>query len=196
MGLPRLLISSFLISLTVAAICPAAERWRFIMTCDSRGDVLTGVNEPILSRDWPARCPVRTRIFLIYPGDLVYGARLSPERFERQLWQWVRCHEARLRRRDSGVRVPRQSRGRRYVGRRAEPVAQSRMTTTPCGGSTSSATPSPAQQELPDNGPADARHMSYSVRSQERADRRGGSVRRDQAPARPSGGSDVARFRN
>ena len=77
MGFPRLLISGLLISLTATVACPAAQRWRFVMTCDSRGDLLTGVNELILSEI--AREVLRQNAdLIIYPGDLVYGVEWAP----------------------------------------------------------------------------------------------------------------------
>jgi hypothetical protein len=145
----------------LAAVCPAAERWRFIMTCDSRGDLVTGVNEPILSEI--AREIVRQDVdFLIYPGDLVYGARLSPSLFESYLWRWVRAMKPVY---DAGIPVY-VCRGNHEVGDMwdAEP----------------NQLPNPKDnyslrwlhvfgnrdypdRKLPDNGPANARHMSYSV---------------------------------
>ncbi len=73
----------------VASVAQAGPRWRFAVTCDSRG-VTTGVNEAVLSElaGEIARSGVD---FFIYPGDLVYGARIPPELFERQLWDWVRA---------------------------------------------------------------------------------------------------------
>jgi len=160
-GLPRLLIPGLSIVLAAAAVCPAAERWRFVVTCDSRGSLLTGVNEPILSEI--AREIVRQNPdFLIYPGDLVYGARLAPKTFENYLWMWVRAMKPVY---DAGIPVY-VCRGNHEVGDMwdAEP----------------NQSPNPAdnyslrwrnvfgnlaypQQRLPDNGPADAKYMSYSV---------------------------------
>ncbi len=74
----------------VAASSVRAEtRWRFAMTCDSRG-VVTGVNEPVLS-ELAREIAQRGVDFLVYPGDLVYGARIPPELFESYLWDWVRA---------------------------------------------------------------------------------------------------------
>jgi hypothetical protein len=58
------------------------------MTCDSRGGFASGINEPILAEmadeilRWNAE-------LVIFPGDLVYGGRVSPAWFEEQLWAWV-----------------------------------------------------------------------------------------------------------
>lgn len=68
-------------------VASGAERWRFIVTCDSR-DALSGVNESVLAE--LADEIVRHRVdFVLYPGDLVHGIRVSPQQFERQLWTWV-----------------------------------------------------------------------------------------------------------
>jgi 3',5'-cyclic AMP phosphodiesterase CpdA len=70
-----------------ATAASGAERWRFIVTCDSR-QALTGVNEPVLAE--LASEVVRHRAdFLLYPGDLVHGVRATPNQFEQQLWTWV-----------------------------------------------------------------------------------------------------------
>lgn len=80
-------LSVLLCGLLVASATRGAERWRFIVTCDSR-DALTGVNEPVLAE--LASEIVRHHVdFVLYPGDLVHGVRVTPEQFERQLWNWV-----------------------------------------------------------------------------------------------------------
>ena len=162
MGFSRLLIPSVLIGLAVAVICPAAERWRFIVTCDSRGDVLTGVNEAVLSEI--AREVVRQDAdFLVYPGDLVYGARLAPERFETQLWNWVRVVQPVYR---AGIPVY-VCRGNHEVGdmwdaepnQPPDPMDNYSLRWLDVFGN-----PDYPNQILPDNGPADAGYMSYAVR--------------------------------
>lgn len=158
---PSRLIPSLLIALVVGAACPAQSRWRFIVTCDSRGSFGAYVNEKILAEI--AREVVRQAPdFLLYPGDLVYGARLAPSLFENNLWTWVRTMQPVY---DAGIPVY-VCRGNHEVGDMwdAEPNQP----------------PNPKdnyslrwlhvfgnddypQQKLPDNGPADARYMSYSV---------------------------------
>ncbi len=83
-GLLHILILACIAAVSVAH---ADEHWRFAMTCDSRGTG-TGINEPVLSElaGEIARSGVD---FFIYPGDLVYGARIPADLFESQLWDWV-----------------------------------------------------------------------------------------------------------
>ncbi|MBN1360811.1 MAG: metallophosphoesterase [Sedimentisphaerales bacterium] len=72
-----------------ASPASVAGPWRFAVTCDSRGTT-GGINEPVLSE--LAHEIVRSGAeFFIYPGDLVYGARVPPALFESQLWDWVRA---------------------------------------------------------------------------------------------------------
>jgi hypothetical protein len=75
--------------IAVASTTQAAERWRFVVTCDSRGTV-TSLNEPVLS-ELAGEIARSGADFMVYPGDLVYGARIPPELFESQLWEWVRA---------------------------------------------------------------------------------------------------------
>jgi hypothetical protein len=150
-----------LVVFAAAVICPAAQRWRFVMTCDSRGDLLTGVNERVLSEI--AREIVRQDVdFLIYPGDLVYGARLNPSTFESFLWKWVRAMQPVY---DAGIPVY-VCRGNHEVGdmwdaepnQMPNPKNNYSLRWLNVFGS-----PEYPAQKLPDNGPADARYMSYSV---------------------------------
>ncbi len=139
----------------------AAEPWRFIITCDSRGSLATGVNDPILAEmvqetlRWNAE-------FLVFAGDLVYGAGIPPDQFETQLWNWVKVVRPLY---DAGVGVY-VCRGNHEVGDmwRAEPNEP----------------PDPKDNyalrwlnvfgsdqhpelKLPDNGPAGEKYMSYAV---------------------------------
>jgi len=160
-GLPRPWIPSLLIALAVAAVCPAAERWRFIMTCDSRGDVVSGVNEQILSEI--AHETVRQDVdFIIYPGDLVYGARLKPSHFESNLWRWIQAMRPVY---DAGIPVY-VCRGNHEVGDMWD--AEPNQLPNPKDNYSLRwlhvfGNPELSDQKLPDNGPANARHMSYSV---------------------------------
>ncbi|MEN6426300.1 MAG: metallophosphoesterase [Phycisphaerales bacterium] len=162
MSFSRLSIPSLLICLAATVICPATERWRFIVTCDSRSDVLTSVNQAILSEI--ASEIVRQDVdFLLYPGDLVYGGRIGPERFENQLWTWVRIMKPVY---DAGIPVY-VCRGNHEVGdmwdaepgQLPDPNDNYSLRWLDVFGN-----PERPSQILPDNGPSDARYMSYSVR--------------------------------
>ncbi len=150
------------------AICPAgagrvsaAEPWRFIITCDSRGGFATGVNDPILAEmvretlAWNAE-------FLVFAGDLVYGAGIPPDQFETQLWNWVKIVRP-LYNAGVGVYV---CRGNHEVGDmwRAEPNEPPNPKDNYAlrwlnvfGSDTHS------ELKLPDNGPAGEKYMSYAV---------------------------------
>lgn len=161
MGFSRLLALSLSIFLAAAAICPAGQRWRFIATCDSRGDVLTGVNEPIL-REIAHEIVRQNADFLIYPGDLVYGARLAANSFESYLWRWVRAMKPVY---DAGIPVY-VCRGNHEVGDMWD--AEPNQWPNPADNYSLRwrhvfGNPDFPRQILPDNGPADARYMSYSV---------------------------------
>jgi hypothetical protein len=139
----------------------AAERWRFIMTCDSRGSYITGINEQILPE--LVNEVLRSDVdFIVLPGDLVYGARVGPEWFEEQLWNWVRAMEPVY---EAGIGV--------YVGRGNHEIGD--MWDAEPGQA-----PDPFDNyamrwlnvfgsdehpglRLPDNGPAGEKYMSYSV---------------------------------
>src|SRR4030042_490462 len=77
------------ICLAGTATLSAAERWRFIMTCDSRGSGATGINDRIL-REMTGEILRSNVDFVLFSGALVFGARIGAERFESQLWNWVR----------------------------------------------------------------------------------------------------------
>ncbi len=82
-------ISALVVCLAGAVSVSAAEPWRFVITCDSRGGLATGLNDRILAEmvqetlAWNAE-------FLVFAGDLVYGAGIPPDEFEAQLWNWVK----------------------------------------------------------------------------------------------------------
>jgi hypothetical protein len=83
----------FLIWVTLAGLAGVVHasqtnRWSFIITCDSRGSLPSGVNDVVLSEQ--VREILRWNVdFVIYAGDLVYGAGVPPAQFETQLWHWV-----------------------------------------------------------------------------------------------------------
>lgn len=161
MRFARQVILSLAIVLSLAAVCPAASQWRFVVTCDSRGDLLTGVNEPIL-REIAHEILRQRADFLLYPGDLVYGARQKPAAFESQLWKWIRCMRPVY---DAGIPVY-VCRGNHEVGDMwdAEPnqppnfVDNYSLRWLHVFGNLEY-----PEQMLPDNGPPGARYMSYSV---------------------------------
>ena len=80
MNRANLFLCALLVCLAGVVNASAAERWRFIITCDSRGSVLTGINDAILSE--MVRETLRSDVdFLIFAGDLVYGAGGSARSF-------------------------------------------------------------------------------------------------------------------
>jgi hypothetical protein len=139
----------------------AAEPWRFIITCDSRGSPATGVNDPILAEmvretlAWNAE-------FLVFAGDLVYGAGVSPEEFETELWNWVKVMRPLY---DAGVGVY-VCRGNHEIGDmwRAEPneppdpVDNYALRWLNVFGSDQH-----PELKLPDDGPPGEEYMAYTV---------------------------------
>jgi hypothetical protein len=100
--------------------------------------------------------------FMIYPGDLVYGAQISPELFESQLWDWVRAmrpvYEARI-----PVYI---CRGNHEVGdmwnaecgRHPDPFDNYGLRWLRVFGDVGN-----PELMLPDNGPPGEEHMTYAV---------------------------------
>jgi len=142
------------------AVGSAAERWRFIMTCDSRGGASTGINEQIVAelvqeiQRWNAD-------FVLFPGDLVYGARIGAQRFESQLRSWVNAMEPIY---DAGIAVY-VCRGNHEVGDMwdAEPGQPPPLDNYAIRWLNVFGNDDYPGPRLPDNGPADEKHMSYSV---------------------------------
>jgi hypothetical protein len=100
MSVSRFLVSVLCFSVALGSGGLAAERWRFIMTADSRGGV-AGVNEQVVS-ELAGEILKHGVDLVIVAGDLVYGARVGAERFEEQLWNWVRAMQPVY---DAGVDV-------------------------------------------------------------------------------------------
>ena len=155
------LLCVLLICLAGVVNASAAERWRFIITCDSRGSVLAGVNNAILSE--MARETLRSNAdFLIFAGDLVYGAGVPPDVFERQLWTWVTVMRPVY---DAGVGVY-VCRGNHEQGdtwytdpnEPPDPVDNYALRWLNVFGSDKH-----PELKLPDNGPAGEKYMSYAV---------------------------------
>jgi hypothetical protein len=139
----------------------ATESWRFAVVGDSRGVSITGVNEKVLSelvREL-LQCDID---LLVFPGDLVGGAGVSPRLFGEQLWNWVRVMQPLY---DAGIGV--------YVCRGNHEISDMWYTLP-------GELPDPAdnygrrwlevfgdddypQYRLPGNGPDGEKHMSYSV---------------------------------
>lgn len=150
-----------LLFLAGAANTSAAERWRFIMMCDSRSSSATGLNEPIV-RELVGEILRSDVDLVIFAGDLVQGLGTSAARFETGLWNWVRALEPVY---EAGIGVY-PCRGNHEVGD---------MWSAPPG-----QLPNPQDnfalrwlkvfgnsdvphRKLPDNGPPDERYMSYTV---------------------------------
>jgi hypothetical protein len=139
----------------------AAEPWRFVMTCDSRGDLLTGINREALA-EMVSEIVRWNADFVIFPGDLVYGARVTPARFEEQLWNWVQAVGPLY---DAGIGVY-PCRGNHEVGDAwdidwgvlPDPVDNYSRRWLNVFGSEEH-----PELRLPDNGPANARYMSYAL---------------------------------
>jgi hypothetical protein len=157
----RGLASVLLICTAGAVSASAAEPWRFIITCDSRGGSATGINAPIL-REMVQETLRWNAEFLVFAGDLVYGAGVPPDRFETQLWNWVAVVRP-LYDTGTGVYV---CRGNHEVGDmwRAEPNEPPNPTDNYAlrwlnvFGSDEH-----PELKLPDNGPPGEKYMSYAV---------------------------------
>ena len=83
----RLLLAAFLVA-TFSDACRAWEPWRFIATCDSRGQD-NGIEKTILG-EFVAEIVGSEVDFVLFPGDLVTGyLAAGPGAFEAQLRAWV-----------------------------------------------------------------------------------------------------------
>lgn len=159
----RLLFSilAWWLGLAGAVHAAQAERWRFIITCDTRGGLTTGINDPIVAE--MVREIVRSNVdFVLFAGDLVYGAGVPPARFEQQLWNWTAAMKPV---RDAGIPL--------YVCRGNHEQGDTWYTDPnlppdPCDNYAlrwlkvfgSDQYP---QWRLPDNGPAGEKYMTYAV---------------------------------
>lgn len=159
----RAKLLTFALSLVIVGVSASAgeDRWRFIMTCDSRGSSVTGVNELVLSElvEEILRHDVK---FVMFPGDLVYGARVGTERFEEQLWHWVAVMEPVY---EAGIAVH-VCRGNHEVGDMWDALPSELPDPTDNYGLRwlnvfgNDAHPT---VQLPGNGPAGERYMTYSA---------------------------------
>ena len=157
----RLFVSTIMVCLIGVPVCLAGGSWRFVVMGDSRGGSVTGVNEKelaelvddILQRDID---------FVLFPGDLVFGAGVGLTAFEKQLWDWIRVMRPLY---DAGIRV--------YVCRGNHEIGDMWYALP-------GELPDPADNcaqrwlsvfgndeyplyRLPDNGPDGEKYMSYSV---------------------------------
>ena len=160
----RAKFSTFALSLVIVgvSVSAGADRWRFIMTCDSRGSFATGVNETVMGElvDEILQLDVQ---FVMFPGDLVYGARVGLERFEEQLWHWVEVMEPVY---EAGIAVY-VCRGNHEVGdmwdvwpgEQPNPVDNYALGWLNVFGSEAH-----PDLRLPGNGPAGEEYMTYSAR--------------------------------
>jgi len=139
------------------------EPWKFIVTCDSRGNVY-GINPFILS-ELAAEIKSQCVDLVLFPGDLVSGYQaIDPDEFESYLSAWVEIMEPVY---DAGIAVY-VGRGNHelgdvwsaypYPGTSPDPNDNNMLRWLNVFGSNSY-----PKQKLPDNGPADEKFMTYSV---------------------------------
>jgi hypothetical protein len=147
------------LALTLSA-ASAGEPWRFIVAGDSQGS-FGGVNAPIFS-DLVGEILRQDVDFVLFTGDLVVGERANFDRFEAQLWEWVRIMQPVY---DAGIGVY-ACRGNHEVRDMWGAVAG----TMPNPGDNGAlrwlsvfGNPEHPQLLLPDNGPLDERHMTYAA---------------------------------
>ena len=155
------LILIVLVSLAGVVNASPTERWNFVITCDSRGALGTGINDVILSE--MVREILRSNAeFVIFAGDLVYGAGVPPAQFETQLWNWVAVTRP-LYNAGIGVYV---CRGNHEQGdtwftdpnKPPNPLDNYALRWLNVFGSDKH-----PDLRLPDNGPANEKYMSYAV---------------------------------
>lgn len=91
-NVPGKLLRAALLATVLFATSLAAESWRFVVTCDSRGPD-DGIEETIL-RELVAEIRSSGVDFVLFPGDLVSGYSAGdPAQFERQLRAWLEMTE-------------------------------------------------------------------------------------------------------
>jgi hypothetical protein len=142
--------------------CTATDvNWRFAVVGDSRGEITTGVNDAVLSE---LVCEILARDvdFVLFPGDLVYGAGVSASEFENQLRHWVGVMQPLY---DAGIAVY-ACRGNHEIGDMWYALPDKLPSPLDNYGKRwlrvfgSDADP---QHKLPDNGPDGEKSMTYSV---------------------------------
>lgn len=139
----------------------AQKPWRFIVTCDSRGQT-NGIQVTILS-ELVKEITSRDVDFVLFPGDLVSGyVTDGPGEFEAQLRAWVQIVKPVY---DAGIGVY-VCRGNHDImdvwGRNPRPDVDpdDNFATRWLNVFGNELFP---QQKLPDNGPAGEKYMTYSV---------------------------------
>ncbi|MCK4292957.1 MAG: metallophosphoesterase [Planctomycetes bacterium] len=131
------------------------------MTCDSRGST-NGINEAILT-ELAAEFVSQGVDFVLFPGDLISGMRVSSNEFEAFLRRWVEIMGPVY---DANIAV--------YVGRGNHEIFDNYHTyppPTPLDPNETFAgrwlkvfgSDSDPNQKLPDNGPAGEQYMTYSL---------------------------------
>jgi len=156
-----LFISGLLLCLAGAVHASGAERWRFLVTSDTRSNTTSGVNDLIV-RELTAEILRLNVDFAVFAGDLADGATAGAPRFETELWNWVAAMAPVY-----GAGIPVYvCRGNHELGDmwNAEPGAppdpQDNYANRWLRVFGSADHP---QQRLPGNGPAEEKYMSYSV---------------------------------
>jgi len=153
-------IPVLLVCLAGVVNASAVERWRFIITCDTRNNTASGINDQIV-HELTGEILRANVDFVIIAGDLVNGVRAGASHFETQLWNWVAAlkpiYDARI-----PVYV---CRGNHELGDMwdAEPGDPPPLDNYAKRWLNVFGSGSYPQQKLPDNGPSDERYMSYSV---------------------------------
>ncbi|MHC4431070.1 MAG: metallophosphoesterase family protein [Planctomycetota bacterium] len=86
-NIPGKLISAVLLAVVLSVTGSAAESWRFVVTCDSRGPD-DGIEKRVL-RELVTEIKSSAVDFVLFPGDLVSGHSAGePVQFEEQLRVW------------------------------------------------------------------------------------------------------------
>ena len=98
----RLWILSIALLLSACAGAPAAESWRFIVTCDSRGGYDPPMNAAIL-QEFVDEVISKGADFFLFPGDMVSGyTTQGPAGLQAQLEAWLQLMEPLY---DAGIPV-------------------------------------------------------------------------------------------
>jgi hypothetical protein len=158
----RLLVSIIAAWIIPASACLAtAMNWRFAVVGDSRGGIITGVNDEVLS-ELVREILSRHVDFVVFPGDLVYGARVSSADFEKQLWHWIGLMQPLY---DAGIPVY-VCRGNHEIGDMWDALPGQLPKTVDNYGKrwlNVFGSDSHPLYELPDNGPDGEKYMTYAV---------------------------------